>query len=221
MTTRRYRAVLFDLDGTLVDSYAALAEAVNHARRRHDLLELPASGIRSLVGDGLEKLLQRAFEIDEVPESVREAFERRYDEICCVESRVLEHVESTLGELARRGIPMAVCTNKPTGFSRKILEYLGLSAHFRAIVGPDVAGARKPSAQHVLHTLDAAGCGTDGTLFVGDMPIDVEAARNSGIDVAAVATGSSSYEDLVSAKPDHMLDRFSDILALVGNGAAR
>lgn len=221
MVTPRYRAVLFDLDGTLVDSYAALAEAVNHARRRHDLLDLPASSIRNLVGDGLEKLLQRAFELDEVPDSVRIAFENRYDEICCEESRVLDEVEVTLEELARLGIPMAVCTNKPTNFSRKILDYLGLAAHFRAIVGPDVAGARKPSAQHVLRTLHDAGCSTDGTLFVGDMPIDVEAARNSGIDVAAVATGSSSYAQLVSAGPDHMLERFSDILALVGNGEAR
>ena len=221
MATPRYRAVLFDLDGTLVDSYAALAEAVNHARRRHDLLDLPASSIRNLVGDGLDKLLQRAFETEDLPDSVRVAFESRYDEICCEESRVLDDVESTLDELDRLGIPMAVCTNKPTGFSRKILDYLGLATHFRAIVGPDLAGARKPSAQHVLRTLDAARCGVEGTLFVGDMPIDVEAARNSGLDVAAVATGSSSYEDLVSARPDHMLDRFSDLLAIVGNGAAR
>ena len=194
---------------------------MNHARRSHDLDELPSEFIRTLIGDGLEKLLQRAFDIDEVPSTVRDAFESRYDEICCEESRVLDDVEATLGELARLGIPMAVCTNKPTGFSKKILDFLGLSPHFRAIVGPDVAGARKPSAQHVLRTLEEAGCKPDGTLFVGDMPIDVEAARNSGIAVAVVPTGSSSYEQLLSSEPDHVLDRFSDLLGLVGSGAAR
>lgn len=221
MSPRRYQAVLFDLDGTLVDSYAALAEAVNHARREHELSELPAERIRGLVGDGLETLLQRAFDREDVPQSVRNAFESRYDEICCAESRILDEVETTLRELTLLGVPMAVCTNKPTGFSRKILDFLGLSMHFRAIVGPDLAGARKPAAQHVLRTLEEAHCEADGTLFVGDMPIDVEAARNSGIDVAVLATGSSSYDQLRIAKPDHLLEKFSDLVALVGNGAAR
>ena len=97
----------------------------------------------------------------------------------------------------------------------KILAHLGLAPHFRAIVGPDLAGARKPEAQHVLHTLSATECKPDDALFVGDMPIDVHAARNSGIDVAVVPTGSSSSEQLRAAQPDHYLDRFSDLLKIV------
>lgn len=216
---QRYQAVLFDLDGTLVDSYAALSEAVNHARREHALEDLPAERIRDLVGDGLEKLLQRAFELEDVPPFVRDAFESRYDEICCAESRILDDVESTLDALTRLGVPMAVCTNKPTAFSRKILDFLGLSTHFRAIIGPDVAGARKPDPRHVFRTMEEAGFDAKGALFVGDMPIDVAAARNTGIDVAVLATGSSTLEQLVSSKPDHLLERFSDLVKLVGNGA--
>src|SRR5512142_614979 len=120
----QYRAVLFDLDGTLVDSYAALAEAVNYARREHGLPDLGEERIRQFVGDGLEKLLQRAFESEDVPPTVQTAFETRYDEICCSESRVLTDVEVTLEELSHIGVPMAVCTNKPTNFSVKILEGL-------------------------------------------------------------------------------------------------
>lgn len=110
----RYRAVLFDLDGTLVDSYSALTEAVNHARRTHGLDDLHSARIRELVGDGVETLLQRAFERTEIPDAVVHAFESRYDEICCHESKVLADVESTLAELDRLGVRMAVCTNKPT-----------------------------------------------------------------------------------------------------------
>ena len=211
----RYRAVLFDLDGTLVDSYAALAEAVNFARREHGLHELSAARIREFVGDGLDKLLQRAFERDDVPRSVHTAFESRYDEICCEESKVLDDVEATLRQLASLGVAMAVCTNKPTSFSRKILDFLELSPYFLAIVGPDMAGARKPDAQHVLKTLEHTGIAVDGALFVGDMPIDVHAARNSGIDVAVVATGSSSIDQLRASAPDHFLDRFSDLVKIV------
>lgn len=211
----RYRAVLFDLDGTLVDSYAALADAVNYARRQHGLHELSAARIRDFVGDGLDPLLRRAFDADEVPRSVRDAFESRYDEICCEESKVLGDVEATLEALDGFGVAMAVCTNKPTSFSTKILTFLGLSRYFRAIVGPDLAGARKPDRKHVLHTLESTECSPAGALFVGDMPIDVHAARNSGMDVAVVATGSSSAETLRAARPDHYLERFSDLVKVV------
>lgn len=214
----RYRAVLFDLDGTLVDSYAALAEAVNFARREHGLQDLGEQRIRQFVGDGLEKLLQRAFESNDVPPSVQTAFETKYDEICCSESRVLADVEMTLDELSRLGTAMAVCTNKPTNFSVKILEGLGLAKHFREVVGPDLAGARKPAAQHLLRTLQATGCAPREALFVGDMPIDVEAARNSGIDVAVVNTGSSTSDQLRAAHADHYLSRFSDLVRILRNG---
>src|ERR1043165_1229250 len=210
-----YRAGILALDGTLVDSYAALTEAVNYARRRHGLHELSAARIREFVGDGLDKLLQRAFDREKVPLSVSDAFESRYDEICCAESKVLADVEATLARLAAAGVAMAVCTNKPTSFSKKILDFLQLAPYFRAIVGPDLAGARKPEARPVLHTLAATSCAPDEALFVGDMPIDVHAARNSGIDVAVVATGSSSSETLRAAAPDHYLERFSDLLKIV------
>lgn len=216
----RYRAVLFDLDGTLVDSYAALAEAVNFARREHGLDEIAPTRIRDFVGNGLEQLLQRAFESAHVPPSVQAAFELRYDEICCSESRILDDVATTLESLATLGVRMAVCTNKPTGFSRKILDFLDLSRHFDAIVGPDLAGARKPDAAHVLYALQTTGCAPEQTLFVGDMAIDVEAARNGGVDVAVVPTGNASEEDLAAAAPDHFLVRFSDLLHVVRNGAA-
>lgn len=211
----RYRAVLFDLDGTLVDSYAALTEAVNHARRREGLEDLSASRIRGLVGDGVEKLLQRAFGRSEIAPQTVDAFESRYDEVCCQESRVLADVEDTLEHLAARGVEMAVCTNKPTTFSKKILDFLDLSRYFRAIVGPDLAGARKPEAKHLLVTLQSTQCRPAETLFVGDMPIDVRAARNSGVDVAVVPTGSSTREQLLAAQPDHFLERFSDLVKLV------
>lgn len=213
--TLRYRAVLFDLDGTLVDSYTALAEAVNYARREHGLHELSAARIRGFVGDGLETMLRRAFETENVPRTARIAFENRYDEICCAESKILADVAETISALHALGVAMAVCTNKPTSFSKKILEFLQLAPFFRAIVGPDLAGARKPEAQHVLHTLAATGCTADEALFVGDMPIDVHAARNGGVKVAVIPTGSSTPEALRASSPDHYLQRFSDLLDVV------
>jgi len=216
----RYRAVLFDLDGTLVDSYTALAEAVNHARRSEGLHDLTADRIREFVGDGVERLLERAFERSDVPRRAVAAFEARYDEVCCGESRVLDDVHATLEGLAALDVRMAVCTNKPTVFSKKILDFLDLSRFFHGIVGPDMAGARKPDPRHLLFTLETVRCAQSETLFVGDMPVDIFTARNSGVDVAVVATGSSTREQLVAAEPDHFLDRFSDLLAVVRREAA-
>lgn len=215
----RYRAVLFDLDGTLVDSYAALTDAVNFALRQHGLEELSAETIRSFVGEGLELLLLRAFD-GNVPDTATNAFETRYDEICCEQSRILRDVEATLSALENLNVSMAVCTNKPTAFSKKILEFLHLAPFFEAIVGPDVAGARKPQAQHVLRTLEATKCAPEEALFVGDMPVDVEAAHNSGIAVAVVPTGSSTSSALKAAHPDHYLDRLADLVEIVRNGAS-
>jgi phosphoglycolate phosphatase len=219
-TPLRYRAVLFDLDGTLVDSYTALAEAVNHARRTEGLHELSAARIREFVGDGVERLLQRAFDRPQVSRHLIDAFETRYDEICCEESKVLSDVEKTLQALADLGVEMAVCTNKPTGFSRKILDFLELSRHFAAIVGPDLAGARKPDPQHLAYTMRSVKSVAEDSLFVGDMPIDVLAARNSGMDVAVIPTGSATREQLSASKPDHFLERFSDLLKIVRREAA-
>ena len=215
----RYRAVLFDLDGTLVDSYAALADAVNFARAEYGLESLTTATIREFVGEGLERLLCRAFDTDDVPAGATEAFERRYDAVCCEQARVLDDVESTLDALERLGVSMAVCTNKPTAFSKKILESVGLAHFFRDIVGPDTAGARKPAAQHVLRTLEATHCSADQAVFVGDMPIDITAARNSGLAAAVVPTGSASTDALKAAHPDHYLDRLADLVQIVRSGA--
>lgn len=215
----RYKTILFDLDGTLVDSYEALSNAINFAREEHGLPELPSGAIRSLVGDGLEILLQRVFAPGAVPAQAKSKFESKYDELCCAQSVTLDDVEPTLEALQKLGIRMAVCTNKPTAFSRKILDYLGLSRFFDAVVGPDLAGARKPQREHVLTTLEAAGGTASQALFVGDMTIDIAAARNGGLPVAVIATGSSSADALREANPDYFLDRFSDLVKIVRNGS--
>jgi phosphoglycolate phosphatase len=217
----RFASIVFDLDGTLIDSYGALAGAINHARRACGYPDAPGELIRRSVGDGLEILLERTFAPDPVPARARALFEEHYDAICCAESRILDEVEPTLADLQGMGVRMAVCTNKPTRFSEKILEHVGLSRRFGAVVGPDTAGARKPDARHVLFTLEQVGGEPAGSLFVGDMTIDVDAARNAGMPVAVLATGSSSREALVASGPDFLLERFSDLSRIArGSGHA-
>jgi len=216
---KSYRSIVFDLDGTLVDSYEALTTAINHTRQSLDQPPVSVEAIRGFVGDGVEKLLERAVGIHLVNSAVHTTFEQRYDEVCCAQSRMLEQVEETLQALDEMNVTMSVCTNKPTGFSRKILDHLGISRHFRAVIGPDLAGTRKPDGRHVLVTIERAGSEPGSTLFVGDMPVDVQAARSAGIDVAVVATGSSTPELLRVAAPDYFLESFADLIGIISGMA--
>lgn len=205
------RYLLFDLDGTLIDSYQGLTTALNQTGA--ELLEKPLTEleVKGLVGEGVERLLLKAFGRG-VDAKLVEKFEEEYAKVCCVESKMLDEVEETLAELESRGFMMGVCTNKPTSFSNSILQHLGISRHFRAVVGPDLAGSRKPDAKHVLATLDLIGGHREAAYFIGDMPIDIAAARAASIPVAAIATGSATAEELLAVKPDTLLQRFSDLV---------
>lgn len=114
---------------------------------------------------------------------------------------------------------MAVCTNKPTSFSVKIVAHLGLEPYFDAVVGPDLAGARKPDGKHLAVAIEHAGGRRETTLFVGDMAIDVAAARNAGVDVAVIPTGAVDADTLRASNADYLLERFADLEAIVLGGA--
>ena len=212
----RYGTVVFDLDGTLVDSYQALTTALNGAAREHGLRDHSSEDVRYLVGEGVERLLERAFGRCDAP--LLSAFERHYLDCFESETKVLAEVPATLQRLASLGLRLGVCTNKPTRFSRGILAALDLQRFFSAIVGPDAAGATKPDPRHLLFTIDASGGQAGESLMVGDMPIDVRAARGAGCSVAAIATGSSTIEQLRDSQPDYLLERFSDLIGLFDPG---
>jgi phosphoglycolate phosphatase len=214
----KYPILIFDLDGTLVDSYQALTTAVNAARASAGLEPLALESVRELTGEGVDLLLSRSFGDAEFPESFRQRFEESYDEVCTIESRVLEDVAATVDSLSDAGCRMGVCTNKPTRFSKKILDYLGIGRYFAVVAGPDVAGARKPDPHHVLWVLKELGASAETALFVGDMPIDVLAAREAGVACAVIATGSSPRAALVEAKPDYVLESFADLVQIVTGG---
>lgn len=216
----RFTHIIFDLDGTLVDSYAALTSALNRAGREHLAQPFTQEHVKTLVGEGVERLLQKAFSIEgEISSELIESFEREYDLVCRHETSILADVEETLERLGAAGIRMGVCTNKPTFFSKEIVDHLGLSRILPVVIGPDAAGARKPDAKHVLFTANAMTAPLDSTLFVGDMPIDILAARAAALPVAAIATGSAAEEELSALRPDYMLRRFSELVEICAIGA--
>jgi len=207
------RCVLFDLDGTLIDSYDAIAESLNTARKAFALPPFPREEVVRMVGHGLEDLMEQALGAENVAEGVR-LFREHYREVSLPMTRLLPGVESTVRKLRKRGYTMAIITNKPAYFSRKILENLGVGDLFPVIYGPELAPA-KPNPEMVFRSLQDCRCSTDEAILVGDMTVDRDTARNAGLPFYAIPTGSESRESLLASGPDQMLERLEDLLNLL------
>ncbi len=207
------RCILFDLDGTLLDSYDAITESLNLARSAFGLPVYSRQEVLKMVGHGLEDLMEKALGPDRVAQGVK-IFRDHYSRVSLPKSRLLPGVEATVKTLHRRGYRLAVITNKPAYFSRLILDHLGIGSLFIAIYGPDLAPA-KPDPEMVFRALAETRCSPGEAVLVGDMRVDRDTARNAGIPFYAVATGSDSREELAASLPDRLLDRFEDLLAFL------
>jgi phosphoglycolate phosphatase len=183
--------VVFDLDGTLVDSGADLANAVNALIEDLGGRPLPAPGILEMVGDGAGVLVRRslaAASLDPDTPGALDRFLGFYD------SRLLEHTVPYPGttealEQVHGRMAAAVLTNKPANATARILDGLGLSRHFSAVIGGDTKWGRKPDPAGLLHLSASAGVAVDRTLMVGDSRIDLETARRAGTRVCLVRYG--------------------------------
>jgi len=191
------RAVVFDLDGTLVDSYAAITDSLNHARAGWNLPPLSAARVRGIVGRGLESLIADHVGPDRIEAGIRR-FRERYADVFAAGTRLLPGVRTTLDRLTADGLRLAVASNKPARFSRPILETLGILSVFGAIHGPDTVGSAKPDPAMIRRCLDDLAAPPRQAVYVGDMVLDVESARRAGVPVVLVRGGSSSDADLAS-----------------------
>ena len=206
--------VVFDLDGTLIDGYDAIGDALGYAMKRFGMESLPPEQVRVMVGHGIEKLLEKAVGPRQTDEGVR-LFRERYPEVAVAKSRLMPDVPAVLAALAGRGLPMAVASNKPARFSRLILDACGVGGYFAAVAGPDDETPTKPNPA-MLHRLMAGRRATPSeTLVVGDMEVDSEFARAAGCRVVLVPSGSRTREDLSQIDADALLDSFSALPAWI------
>jgi phosphoglycolate phosphatase len=206
----RFPFIVFDLDGTLIDGYAAIADALGDAMRRLGRTELALERVRGMVGRGLEHLLEEAVGKDQAAEGVR-FFRERYPVIAVEKSELMPGVSDVLAELEKRGYVMAVASNKPARFSRLILEAKGIGDHFLVIAGPDEVTPPKPDPAMLRAMMRVARASPSETLVVGDMEIDAEMARSAGCRVVLVPGGSRTREELVRVDADAVLETLSEL----------
>lgn len=187
--------VVFDLDGTLVDTAPDLLRALDVVMAVVGLTAPPFAEMRLMVGLGARVLIERAgarhgrvwsrSQLD----ALTEAFVVAYGADIARDSRPFPNTVATLDALSQAGARLAVCTNKRTGLSVKLLDALGLAPRFAAIVGADSVPARKPDPGHFLMTVQAAGGRPNRAVMVGDSAADIATARSAGAPVVAVAFG--------------------------------
>ncbi|MEP7132133.1 MAG: HAD family hydrolase [Acidobacteriota bacterium] len=212
--------VVFDLDGTLLDGYAAIGDALAHAMAHFGLTPPTPAALRAMVGEGLEKLLEKAVGPERTGEGLR-IFRGRYAEVAIRLSHLLPDVPAVLDELARLGWRMAVASNKPAVFSRQILEAKGVAGHFLQIVGPDGATPPKPDPKMLFDILRTAGVPASEAFVVGDMEIDAALARSAGCRVALVPGGSRSQDQLARVDADVLLGALRELPAWLEEQWAR
>jgi len=198
MFEHRPTAIVWDLDGTLVDSAPDLAMALNTILDRRGFFTLSVDKVRPMIGNGVPKLVERGFNavgvrLDKAQlDELIEMFLHEYKACATDSTRPYPGIVETLRTIHEMNIPMGVCTNKPEAFSRQILEDLGLAGFFSSVVGGDTTSTRKPDPQPVLTCLRELASEPASGLMIGDSIHDVHAANAAGVIVAVVPWGYRS-----------------------------
>jgi phosphoglycolate phosphatase len=214
------RIVVFDLDGTLVDTAPDLINALNFILDREGLPPVPLHAARNMIGAGARKLIERGLELEGRAMSMEDVTRLTSDFIdyyaahIADASRPFEGLESALDDLSGRGYRFAVCTNKLEWLSKLLLDRLGLSSRFAAICGADTFGVSKPDPAILRQTVARAGGQLASAIMVGDAGPDIGVARRAGIPVIGVEFG---YTDVPIAdlKPDRLIGHMRDLPAAV------
>ena len=214
------RTVVFDLDGTLVDTAPDLINALNFVLDREGLAPVPLASARNMIGAGARRLIERGLELEGRAASLEDITRLTSDFIdyyaahIADVSRPFEGLESALDDLAALGYRFAVCTNKLEWLSKRLLDQLGLSSRFSAICGADTFGISKPDPAILQQTIARAGGQLSSTIMVGDAGPDIGVARRAGIPVIGVEFG---YTDVPIAdlKPDRLINHMSELPAAV------
>ncbi len=222
------KLIIYDLDGTLIDSRLDIAHAVNWTLKEIGFKELSMEQISHFVGSGVKNLMQGVLreagaKRGQAPFDAKDSkgawpllsdsiklFRRRYGEHLLEHTRLYPSVLKVLECLKIH--KQAVVTNKPENFSLTILKGLGIESYFFQVVGGDTGFPKKPVPEGVLNILKQAGVRANQAILVGDSALDIETAKNAGIRVAAVTYGFGKRDEIKQAKPDWIWEDLEELI---------
>jgi 2-phosphoglycolate phosphatase len=206
-----FAAVLFDFDGTLIDSYPAIAASVNFVRQAHGLPPLDILEVKQHVGRGPDHLLSHT-----VPDFRAEIDVPRYrahhPTVMLAGTSLLPGAADVLRALHGAGKRLGLCSNKPRLFSGKLLQHLDIDRLFEVVLGPEDVPRPKPAPDMLVTALERLQMPAERVLYVGDMTVDIETARSAGVKVWVVPTGSDCRAVLEAAGPDRLLEELHELI---------
>ncbi|MGP9834094.1 HAD family hydrolase [Marinobacter sp. NSM] len=212
-------AVLFDLDGTLIDTAPDFIRCLNLLRQQHNLEPLPPEYIRRSVSNGARAMIRVGFELEpEHPDYLEKhtAFLDLYGAGVAVETTLFEGMDELLLNLENRSIPWGIVTNKPARFAIPLIEALGLAQRCATLICPDHVTERKPHPEPLFLACREIGAEPQQAIYVGDHERDIEAGRNAGMHTIAVRYGYIEQPESVDLwQADIIVDTVSDLAKLL------
>lgn len=210
--------VIFDLDGTLIDTAPDLIDSLNHTIAAAGLAPVTFDDLTHLVGQGVRVMIRRAFDLRKTPldeptaNRLFDRFMEHYEAHMPGKSRPYAGVAECLDRLSAAGMRLAICTNKLEQLALPLIERLGLSDRFAAMTCGDTFSVRKPDARHILGTIERAGGDPAASVMVGDSVNDILAAHNAGVPSIAVSFG---YSDVAveTLDPGHVISGYDELTA--------
>ena len=212
-----YKAVLFDLDGTLTDTLADIADAMNRALRLHGLPEWPVEAYRYLVGNGAKVLSERCErERQELSAAVRQTYQAYYETHNLVQTKPYEGVPEMLQALVDRGIRLAVFSNKPDADTKAVVRHFFPEIPFAVVRGQVEGVPVKPDPTGALAVADEMGLAPGDFLYLGDTAVDMECALAAGMHPVGALWGFRTEEELRQSGAEHLARQPGDLLAITG-----
>ena len=187
--------IVFDLDGTLVDTAPDLHLALNHCLSKAGFQAVPFESVRHMIGQGAKAMIEKGLAFQGVSRASAEteplwhSFLQYYEANICTESRPFKGATRSLESLAAMGATLAICTNKTQHLAETLIGKLGLTSRFASVCGADSVPHKKPSGEHILHTVDRANGSPNRAIMIGASQTDERAARNAGLPFVYVTFG--------------------------------
>lgn len=215
----KYKGVIFDLDGTLLNSLNDLADAGNRALEKFNLPQHPVEAYQYFIGDGLRKLIERIAPqfksdqdmVNQLMVRFKEIYSAGWKEKSCLYEGVKELTEI----LSANGVKLAVFSNKPHDFTKMIVEEFFPGSLFCCIRGQMESVAKKPDPQGVFLISKEMGLSIDEMIFVGDSGVDIQTGKNAGMKTIGVEWGFRTREELLSNKADSLVQKPQEIIKIV------
>lgn len=212
------KLIIFDFDGTLINSIPDLATAINNMLMHYNLPTIEIDRIASFVGNGASMLVKRALTLSLEKEPTQDFFTdafafylSAYKEVSCQKTFTYPGVDDTLNYLKARNYKMVICTNKPYDYIAPILDFLSIKQYFTLWLGEDSLAEKKPHAAPLLYLAKEMNTPIEHCIMVGDSKNDILAAQNAGMDCIGVTYGYNYDENIADYKPSKVFDNFSDL----------